>query len=134
MASLAHAVDHGTCAVENPHDVDVEKGSPVVGGRLPEGEGTHGGRDAGVVDQHVDRGDGSERCGHGLEVGDIEGERKRSFAQIRRCDHRPVGFKVVDVDVRARIDQHPGDAEADTPARAGDENSAIGEVEHEPAP
>ena len=27
-----------------------------------------------------------------------------------------------------------GDAEADTPARAGDESSAIGEVEHEPAP
>ena len=134
MAPLAHAVDHGTCAVKNAHDVDVEKGTPIVGGRLPEGQGTHAGRDAGVVDQHVDWGDGSEGCGHGLEVGDVEGERERSFAEIRCRGHRPVGFEVVDVDVSARIDQHPGDAEADTPACAGDESSAIGEVEHEPAP
>ena len=57
-----------------------------------------------------------------------------SFAEIRCCGHRPVGLEIVDVDVSACVDQHPGDAEADTPARAGDENSAIGEVEHEPAP
>ena len=79
-------------------------------------------------------GDGSEGCGHGLKIGDVEGERECSFAEIRCCGHRPVGLEIVDVDVSACVDQHPGDAEADTPARAGDENSAIGEVEHEPAP
>ena len=134
---LPHGRQHRPGQVHGPVGVDPEErfhvGRVLVAER---GQAHPLGRDAGVVDQHVDRtqsrGGLGHRVGAGVAVTDVEGHREGCAAELGDLRRHPLGplrVQVVDRHRRAVLGQAASDGSADVLARPRDEGDPPAQVE-----
>ncbi len=114
-------------------EVDVEHASPVRGVEL---HGRHALRGAGIVDEHVEPAEGSDRFADDADdrrlVGDVEGPCPRASARTRDLGGDRLGRRWIDIgDGHGRTGLGQGErrSAADAGARTGDERRLAVEAE-----